>query len=689
MARAAAATLTALLVAAFAGLGAAYPNMAGSCEGVFSGNHVDPAEVGKPRGDGGWRFRVVLGTSTSSTKTANVSVVNDDPAAWFMGFLLKAFDLETGKYIGKFPRSGLPQFTQRFEGCPVPEAALSHDGLGYWNGKEQALTVAVEWPAERELGFAIFPVRSLFEWYEVYGSTSGLKPAEGLHNAMLYQGFFSPRLGNILGDCSWHCSTWALLHFGLYAPIILIVAVGVLAKSTNGPGGPGSKLNHTVPVNNGPLILQISIGEWLSLALFVLVQATILALMVVQIGAEGKDMPYSEYDGVQYPPNPWDATVGRALGRLLQGNLALTLLLPTRNSVWPALVGISFERFVKYHRVMGRWTFINLVCHFVAMWMTYDVDCLTARRGRWGYGNLYGLLAGISMLLAVLSAAEPIRRKSYELFLALHMMALPSLLFAVLHVNDTLMHFIVPLALYTLDWAIRIHQWTRRAQVLSAEVLPKGATRLRLRCPAVAKAIWDEKAAGIGTFVYLQASAVDKNPLAWHPFSVCGLESSTSANEMQAAGQVPSAAARGYAQLCPGEVPDSIAVTIRDMGAGTWSGALHAAVLHKQPVAVRIEGPYGHLGIDLSKYSHVLAVSGGIGFTPTGPLIQMVLDHDRRRTCLPLLQSLHVVWVVRGAETFSWFQDLLRSARALKPSSGESWRRELDMKSGRAKLRQS
>eukprot|EP00960_Hanusia_phi_P071342 767530-Hanusia_phi.AAC.7 len=57
----------------------------------------------------------------------------------------------------------------------------------------------------------------------------------------------------------------------------------------------------------------------------------------------------------------------RAFGRLLQSNLALSLLLPTRNSIWPALIGISFERCIKYHRVVGRVTFFFLFAHAVFM----------------------------------------------------------------------------------------------------------------------------------------------------------------------------------------------------------------------------------------------------------------------------------------------------------------------------------
>jgi hypothetical protein len=47
-----------LLVLALAGCAQAYPDMAGSCEGVFSGAHVRLRDVGMKRGDGGWSFRV-------------------------------------------------------------------------------------------------------------------------------------------------------------------------------------------------------------------------------------------------------------------------------------------------------------------------------------------------------------------------------------------------------------------------------------------------------------------------------------------------------------------------------------------------------------------------------------------------------------------------------------------------------
>ena len=38
-----------------------------------------------------------------------------------------------------------------------------------------------------------------------------------------------------------------------------------------------------------------------------------------------------------------------------------------------ALLGISFERCIKYHRIVGRVTLVNLLAHWIAMTLVYGV----------------------------------------------------------------------------------------------------------------------------------------------------------------------------------------------------------------------------------------------------------------------------------------------------------------------------
>jgi len=148
--------------------------------------------------------------SKTKTKTASVSLVNDrNPSAYMTGFLLKSFDLTTGAYIGKF--SNLPPNTELFTGCPVAEAAVHHTEGLYLSASDDILTLEVQWPSDRELGFAFFPVQSLYVWHEVYGSTTGLKPRRSLHNLPLYEGFFGARLGE---------DAWVFLYLGTSPPLL-------------------------------------------------------------------------------------------------------------------------------------------------------------------------------------------------------------------------------------------------------------------------------------------------------------------------------------------------------------------------------------------------------------------------------------------------------------------------------------
>ena len=663
-------TLAAVL--ALCGMGAAYPTMAGSCEGVFSSAHSKSSRVVQK--DGGWRIEVGAMSSWGGKKMARLSMRNDrGDGSGFVGFLLKSFDLETGAYIGSF--SDLPLYTELYTGCPVPQAAVHHNERVYFDGGKNMLNVSVEWPSDRDLGFAFFPVAATDEWYEVYGSTTAAPPKHYLHNKALKENFFSTRLGK---------PAWVFLYLGFYIPILVLVFVGAVAKGTNGPEGLGAKLNHTVPLQKVPLLLQLSVGEWLSHGLYYAVQVVTLALMTMQIAAETEGLPSYVSDGQTWYPNPWDAYLARASGRLLQANLTLTLLLPTRNALWPYVVGISFERCIKYHRIVGRCTVINMIVHFVGMYLVYGTDalflCDNGGTCRWGEGNLFGVLAGWSMILMALSAAEPVRRRSYELFLALHMMAFPTLIFAVLHVRNTLAHLILPIVLYLVDFALRLYQWMHSVKIISASALPgsegsKGATHVRLHCPAVAQALWAKKAQGIGAFIYLQSPTISRNPMEWHPFSVSGFEwtGGKGVEQEQEMGTIPPTASllnvpvgsrsSGYQPLQPHEgPPDGLSVHIKSMGKGTWTKRLWDVCAAKSPVTMRLEGAYGHMGVDLTKYSHIVSASGGIGFTPCGPLLQLVLDPARRQACFPLLRSLRVVWVAKTHAQFQWFGSLLTSA---------------------------
>ena len=52
------------------------------------------------------------------------------------------------------------------------------------------------------------------------------------------------------------------------------------------------------------------------------------------------------------------------------------------------------------------------------------------------------------------------------------MLAIPALVFSVLHIRNTLVHLILPLVLYAADLGIRIYAWSRKVDLTAAEALP-------------------------------------------------------------------------------------------------------------------------------------------------------------------------------------------------------------------------
>merc|ERR1711871_1402827 len=55
-------------------------------------------------------------------------------------------------------------------------------------------------------------------------------------------------------------------------------------------------------------------------------------------------------------------------------NLAVLLLPVTRTSPWVVLLGIPFERAVKYHRWLGRWAYLGITVHGMSMWSFWGTN---------------------------------------------------------------------------------------------------------------------------------------------------------------------------------------------------------------------------------------------------------------------------------------------------------------------------
>mmetsp|Transcript_8827 Transcript_8827/g.23024 ORF Transcript_8827/g.23024 Transcript_8827/m.23024 type:complete len:798 (-) Transcript_8827:88-2481(-) len=603
------------------------------------------------------------------------------PGCW-SGFLIKALDAATGLPLPAFASTPMPSNTDLFEGCTDKRSAITHTAYMYWCSWSMNIT----WPSDREVTIQAFLVEDEERWYEVYGSSAPtFVPAEmdcprkQLHSLPAIAVGFSPVVVILL------CAA-ALKH---------VPGLRSLSQSLNQKGATGSApsvaSNWVVSMLSFDVIpraFEMSVGEWIAYVFFFACQIVSLVLSILSLSDSAKTFVKST--GSVVTLSPWDATFARALGQLTMINMAIACFLPTRNSALGHALGISFERMIKYHRVVGRFSFVLVLLHGAVQMAFWGVaDCFSMRRICFGHSNLFGALSGILFIISMVGSLQVVRRKLFEVFLISHMLNLPAMVLACLHVYDFFFFLIAPLALYLLDWALRISQWMRSSAVVKAEVLEGGVVRLEIECPAVAKAIYDLKEGGLGTFVFVRCWQASMNPMELHPFTVSGLLGTPSAQPARTTAYSAAPAMFPPGPPAPPNVPGEtlgyvggsqppivaapnvtgvskdgkawgITVHIKRQGDGQWTDRLAKAVEGGKKLTVALEGPFGDLSVDIKAYGTIVCFAGGIGITPFAHLLQMFMS--RKEECFPNAAKLVIVWCVQNMAQTACFSQLLDEA---------------------------
>merc|ERR1719320_132877 len=94
---------------------------------------------------------------------------------------------------------------------------------------------------------------------------------------------------------------------------------------------------------------------------------------------------------------------------------------------------------------------------------------------------------------------------------------------------------------------------------------------------------------------------------------------------------------------------------IKDMGGDTFTGNLKDLSFRGVGQTISVDGPYGSPP-DITKYSRVLIVAGGIGVTPCHSIFrEMVLQKLGDN-------FVHLLWISRNAQLFTLFMDTLEKA---------------------------
>ncbi|CAI2162458.1 10792_t:CDS:2 [Funneliformis geosporum] len=345
-------------------------------------------------------------------------------------------------------------------------------------------------------------------------------------------------------------------------------------------------INYTVSLIT---IGDMSIGEILLFVFFIVINVTFLLL------------PFSaDASGAE--------TLSKRCAYLALANAAFVFPLATRNSVFLKLIGVPFERLIRFHRWVGRTIYFLLTFHAsFQIQQSYNNSVYEALFGT--PTNKWGFLAYLSILIIILTSHSVI--------------------------HEFIMFLGVGLGLYIVDRFTRFILGIGSINVIGMESIQSGVTRIIFEF----KDYYEP-----GQYMFINFSNL-KPPvswIAWHPISFSSAPSIMDDGVHFAS--IHMKVQGGFS---------------KNLYMKAQGGAEHTRV----PLNLRIDGPYGKPSIDFMQYRTVALICGGIGITPMISILRDLVD--RQVGGMPIVtQAIYFMWVIPDIDSYQWFGSDLRELMA-------------------------
>jgi len=332
----------------------------------------------------------------------------------------------------------------------------------------------------------------------------------------------------------------------------------------------------------------------------------------------------------------------RTVGLYNGFNMGVLLLPVSRTSVIPDLLGVGWETGLWLHRVAGFLFWCLGLLHMILFWdlwstlnilpeMIFSVPEGTAASQPYptpGADNF--TISQMTFIFLVIclptmgfTSIWSIRRANFELFYWAHQLFLVLIFIIVHHANSMWMYTLVGCIVLAFDRVLRLWR-SSRPMMVSKLVVQDETTHL------VIKPLDDNGFNWIaGQYAFINLPWVSR--FESHPFTI-----SSAPSDKQ------------------------ITFHIKDMGGDTFTGNLKDLSYRGVGQTISLDGPYGSPP-DMTKYSRVLIVAGGIGVTPCHSIFREMVLKDSGDN------RVHLLWVSRKAQLFTMFMDTLEKADSSGP----------------------
>ena len=350
-------------------------------------------------------------------------------------------------------------------------------------------------------------------------------------------------------------------------------------------------------------------------------------------------------NGTLFSPNVNNTqNAARCMGQVANAVTGLLILPVSRNSIWSLVFGIPGEAMIAYHKMMGILWFVVVFAHMLLWWVNFDQNGYFPKAifhvpSPYHNDNFTIPLSILTFFIAIILMGvfsnSWIRKYHHELFYWSHHFSLILFFVMLWHATMSWYYITAGLILYAIDHMIRFSRCIGITTTLEyANVIDSGDSSIvflsyKAQTPSIFSLTKSKRLSyEMGQYVFINIPSI--SIAEWHPFTI-----SSAPND------------------------NVISHHIKTQGRNQWTGKLHEyinsmdRVMSTAPfkhVTINIDGPYG-LPLQVSQYSSILLVAGGIGITPMHSCLRQIYTSIKSGVnSYPNLRRVRLIWVTKVNE---------------------------------------